>query len=117
MLYRIGTGREIAALQGTFSPAVIAHLQYCIDILDDAYGVDRDYLQYGGYSLLAETSDDIPGIREILDLDKHPCEWVKRLDGEYLSALYLLNDDYAVVVFLPVALAPLTLLNELEALL
>ena len=114
MFYRIGTGREISTLPKTFSPAVVAHLKHCIGILDESYGADRDYLQDGGYAVIVETADDLPYVREILDLDKHPCEWAKHLDGVYVSALYLLNDDYAVVAVLPFELAPAALKKELE---
>ena len=114
MLYRIGTVKEIRSLHGKFHEDVIEQLHYCTRTLDAAYGADRNYLQSGGYSLIAETANDLSGIREIIDLDKHPCEWADPLNGGFLSALYLLNDDYSVVVFMPIAIAPPTLLNELE---
>ena len=114
MLYRIGTVKEIQPLYGKFHEDVVKQLHYCTRTLDAAYGADRDYLQSGGYSLIAETTDDLSGIWEIIDFDTHPCEWADRLDGDFLSALYLLNDDFSVVVFMPIAIAPPTLLNELE---
>ena len=114
MLYRIGTVKEIRPLYGKFPEDVIEQLHYCTRTLDAAYGPDRDYLQSGGYSLIAETADDLSGIREIIDFDTHPCEWADRLDEAYLSALYLLNDDFSVVVFMPVAIAPPALISELE---
>jgi len=69
---------------------------------------------FSGYSLIAETADDLASIREIIDFDTHPCEWADRLDEEYLSALYLLNDEFSIVVFMPVTVAPPALLSELE---
>ena len=114
MLYRIGTVKEMRALYDKYHEDVIVQLYHCTKVLDDIYGAERNYLQSGGYSLIAETTDDLSGIREIIDLDTHPCEWADRLDGDYLSALYLLNDDFSVVVFMPVAIAPPTLLSELE---
>ena len=114
MLYRIGTVKEIKPLYDKFHEDVIAQLYHCTKVLDDIYGVERSYLQSGGYSLIVETAEDVLGIREIIDLDTHPCEWVDRLDEEYLSALYLLNDDFSVVVFMPIAVAPPALLKELE---
>ena len=114
MLYRIGTVKEMRPLYDKFHEDVIAQLYHCTKVLDDIYGAERDYLQSGGYSLIAETTDDLSGIREIIDFDTHPCEWADRLDGDYLSALYLLNDDFSVVVFMPIAIAPPTLLSELE---
>lgn len=114
MLYRIGTVKEMRPLYDKFHEDVIAQLYHCNKVLDDIYGAERDYLQSGGYSLIAETTDDLSGIWEIIDFDTHPCEWADRLDGDYLSALYLLNDDFSVVVFMPIAIAPPTLLSELE---
>lgn len=114
MLYRIGTGKELLPLQGKVPDAVMKQLRYCIDVLDEAYGADREYLHSGGYCLLAETKDDLPGICEIMDLDSYPHEWVKPLDGDYLSALYLLGDDFSIVVFLPRTIAPTALRKELE---
>ena len=114
MFYRIGTVKEMRPLYDRFREVVTDKLYYCTKVLDDIYGADRDYLQSGGYSLIAETADDLSGMREIIDFDTHPCEWVDRLDAEYLSALYLLNDDFSVVVFMPIAIAPTALLSELE---
>lgn len=114
MLYRIGTVKEIRPLYGKFHEDVIEQLHYCTRTLDASYGPDRDYLQSGGYSLIAETEEDFSGIRKIIDFDTHPCEWVDRLDGDFLSALFLLNDDYSIVVFIPIAIALPALLSELE---
>ena len=94
MFYRIGTSREIGALHGKFHPAVISHLKHCIGILDESYGAHRDCLQEGGYMAIAEIADDIPYIREILNLDKHPCEWAKYLDRVYVSLLKNLFQYY-----------------------
>ena len=58
MLYRIGTVKEIRSLYGKFHEDVIEQLHYCTRTLDEAYGSERDYLQAGGYSLIAETADE-----------------------------------------------------------
>ena len=113
MLYRIGTAKEIDCICDKFPSAVTEKLEHCTAVLDEAYGTNRNYLQSGGYSLLAENADDMVGIRKIIRED-HPCEWADRLDGDFLSALYLLNDDFSVVVFMPISIAPPTLLEELE---
>lgn len=63
--------KELLPLQGKVPDAVMTHLRYCIDVLDEAYGADREYLHSGGYCLLAETKDDLPGICEIMDLDSY----------------------------------------------
>ena len=43
----------------------------------------------------------------------HFPEWVEKVD-RYAAALYLLNDDFSVVLFVPLAIAPKAILNELE---
>ena len=114
MLYRIGTVKEIEAIRNKFPEAVIEQLHYCTKTLDDDYGADRDYLQSGGYSLLAENEQDLVGIKPIIDFDNHPCEWADPVGKEHLSALFLLNDNFSIVVFMPIAIAPTTLLSDLE---
>ena len=113
MLYRIGTMKEIEFIRSRFPGAVMKKLSHCTAVLDEAYGADRNYLQSGGYSLLAENMEDLAGIWKVINED-HPCEWADRLDGEFLSALYLMNDDFSIVVFMPVAIAPSAILSELE---
>lgn len=115
MLYRIGTVKEIRPLYDKFHEDVIAQMYHCTKVLDDIYGAERNYLQSGGYSLIAETLEDVSAIqKKIIDFDTHPCEWADPLGGDYLSALYLLNDDFSIVVFMPIAIAPPALLSELE---
>ena len=114
MLYRIGTVKEMEFLRAEFPAEVMKKLYHCTAVLDEAYGADRNYLQSGGYSLIAETLEDVSAIGETIGFDTHPCEWADPLDGGFLSALYLLNDDFSVVVFMPVAIAPPTLQSELE---
>ena len=110
----LGTTRECSALYSYLPQTVVGEVVRGIAVLQAEFGEDRNYYEVGGYSLIAETTDDLSGIREIIDFDTHPCEWADRLDGNYLSALYLLNDDFSVVVFMPIAIAPPTLLSELE---
>ena len=116
MLYKVGTVREIASLVRIFPEPVIRKLHYCTSVLDLEYGAERNYLEHGGYSLLAETKEDVCKIRELIDLDNHACEWADIVEGKcgFLSALYLLNDDFSIVVFMPLALAPENIKNELE---
>ena len=116
MLYRVGTAGEIPLVVPKFPPAVIQHLNACIVTLDQAYGEKRNYMESGGYSLLAESVGDVHQMEAIVNLYTHPCEWVNLLHGEedYLAALFLLNDDYSIVAYLPVNAAPETLRNGME---
>ena len=114
MLYKIGTVEEIHALHGIMPEGVLKKLYDCTVTLDKAYGTDRDYLECGGYSIIAENPSDVEEVTQIIDLLQHPCEWVDRESEGFLSALYLLNDDFSIVLFMPIAIAPVRLRNELE---
>lgn len=80
-------------------------------VLDAEYGSDRNYLESGGYSLIAETSEDIPRI----PINLNTPEWVTKIGSTgFLSALFILNDDFSIMVYLPIAIAPASIINELE---
>jgi len=110
---RIGNLEEVIALPDSLPRKVKHKLNEVICILDLAYGWDRDYLCTGGYCLLAESEEDLTELRTIIDLEEDPCEWVYEISG-YLTALYLLGDDFSVVVFIPASIAPKTLSERLE---
>lgn len=114
MLYRIGTEAEIRALDGCFPKGVIDQLTRCVRVLDCSYGSKRDYLVSGGYALLAEDRNDVSAICAVVDVEVCLYEWVERLDGGFLSILYLLNDDFAVVVFMPEECAPAAVFRNME---
>ena len=114
MLYRIGTEKEITEeVIRRLPEEVTRELLRSTIILDYEYGAERDSLLSGGYSLIAETSSDVEEMGEVIDFIEHPCEWAVSIQG-YVSALYLLNDDYSIVVFIPVGIAPEVLLEEAE---
>lgn len=110
MLYRIGTLEEIAKVSLLFPVEVTEKLTECITILDDAYGDNRDYLHIGGYALLAQTREDFSAIQDIIT---YPYEWIIPLH-DYLCILYLLGDDFSVVLFLPAAIAPDNIKKHLQ---
>ena len=115
MLYRIGTVRELQNL--SLPDVVYREILRCTEILDKEYGENRDYIQSGGYTIFCETKDDIEKVREIIDFERHPCEWADVLysDNEiFVSALYLLNDDYSLVVIMPAKDAPPAIQAEME---
>ena len=116
MLYRIGTEHEFPILANKLPERVLTEILRGIVILDAEYGADRDYLLEGGYSLIVESAEDISQIKKIINYDTHPCEWATRIgrDTGYLSALYLLNDDFSIMVYIPIAIAPDTILRDLE---
>lgn len=116
MLYRIGTEQELAILSNRLPERTFTDLVQCTVVLDAEYGEERDYLEVGGYSLVVETAEDLEEAKKIINYDTHPCEWAIHAGKGtgYIEALYLLNDDYSIMLFLPQAIAPDTILNDLE---
>lgn len=114
MLYCIGTYREATALPVAFPADVKQKLLCSTAYLDSEYGAKRNYLESGGYSLIAQTYEDLLKAKEVVDFEVHPCEWVNRLDGDFLSALFVINDDFTISLFMPVEIAPKAILKELE---
>lgn len=116
MLYKIGTQAELAALGIQLPDPTYTELYTSVMILDSEYGENRNYMESGGYSVVLESKEDLPELKRIVDYDAHPCEWATRISGNcgYLSALYLMNDDYAIMAFMPIDIAPDAILKDLE---
>lgn len=95
---------------------VMTELTRDIAILDCEYGENRNADLEGGYSVVVETADDLTELLKIVDYNHHPCEWVTRLgrDSGWSSTLFLMNDDYAFMVFMPIDILPEILLRQLE---
>lgn len=116
MLHKVQKIGQIQFLRSTLPECVIQTLMRHTSILNREYGANRNCLESGGYALVAETAKDVLAIRSTINYDTHPCEWAEAIgeNGEYISALYLLNDDYTILVLVPTAIAPNAILCELE---
>lgn len=116
LLYLVSQTQQIQTLRSTFPECVTQELMRHTSILNREYGANRNCLESGGYVLVAENTKDILSIKATIDYDTHPCEWAEAIGkkDEYVSALYLLNDDYAILVIVPTAAAPDAILRELE---
>ena len=116
MLYRIGTKAEVQTMQNKLPESVYKELLRCTAVLDEAYGAERNYVESGGYSLIAETDEDITEVKNIIDYENHLCEWLDLWEGspDYVTVLYLMNNDYSIVLFMPLAIIPNVIQKELE---
>ena len=115
MLRKYRTAAEVYASASDLPEEVFTELLRGAVVLDSEYGEDRDCNSSGGFSLVAETAEDLQQVKTILNYDTYPCEWVTRLGNSgYLSALYILNNDFSIMLFLPEAIAPYMLLKEIE---
>lgn len=113
MLHRVGTAAEALALDGTVPDDVHNDIVYGATILDSEYGSDRNYLVDGGYALIAYNRNDVEMALRIIG--DRLCEWVIKLGGSgWTSVLYLLGDDYVIVLYAPEAALPAALLNQME---
>lgn len=106
MLYRVGTVREAKTLKDHLPAGVYEKLVTVCSALDRTYGASRNYYTIGGYLAIAETMEDIEAFRTaIIDYTSHPCEWTSTVaNTDYLSALFVLNNDYAITLYAPNAL-------------
>lgn len=113
MLHRVGTAAEALALDGTVPDDVHNDIVYGAEILDSEYGAERNYLVDGGYALIAYNSNDVEMALRIIG--DRLCEWVVKLGvSGWTSTLYLLGDDYVIVLYAPEAALPAALLNQME---
>lgn len=105
MLYQIGTMDELSTTAISLPGPVLADLTRTIATLDREYGPLRDYLVVGGYSLIVEDEYDLAQLKQLIDYDTRPCEWVSEIvSSDYYSAVYVRNDDYAITVYAPASL-------------
>ena len=116
MLYKIGSSKDLAALPCALPDCVMTELACDIEILDREYGADRNWQESGGYSVIVETREDLRALNAIVDTEKHPCEWANRLsqNRDWLSTLFLFGDDFSIKVYMPVTIAPISILRDLE---
>ena len=111
MLYKIGTLNELSTTDLPVPQCVIERLKECIGILDDAYGKGRDYSKQGGYIVVAENYEDILSVKDLIDYENYPYEWIDKV-SDYIIAMYLLGDDFAIVLAMPVGITPNTILQK-----
>lgn len=111
----LGTTKECEALYGRLPQRVIGEVLRGLAILEAEFGIERDYFSSGGYSLIADTSEDLAKAREIFDDRLHKCEWSTKLgDSGFCSALYLLSNESSVMLYIPIALANDDILENME---
>ena len=115
MLHRIGHKKDVYSCGSTFPRRALTEVFIGLSILDETYGFLRDWETEGGYSILAETAEDVTAIKQYVDYDKHPPEWVTSISyTKIISALFIMNNDFSIMVYMPQEVAPQSLLNELE---
>lgn len=115
MLYRIGHKKDVRTCGCKFHKSALSEVYTGLMILDETYGYERDWENVGGYSILAETTEDVEAIKQYIDFEKHPPEWVTTISYTGItSSLFILNNDFSIIVYMPKEILPQSLLSELE---
>ena len=106
MLYELGTTKEVAMLPNHLPEQLLREVFTGLVVLDAEYGTNRDYRESGGFSLIAETREDLPALNEIINTNIHAPEWATHIGKTgFVSALYIMNDDFSIMVYLPLEIA------------
>ena len=106
MVYFIGTTKEVSKLEGHLPRCLVDEVCRGVVVLDAEMGEDRDYFTEGGYSLIVQTAEDLQLVKERFDPTQNLCEWATRIsDTGYVSALYILNNEFTLLLYLPLELA------------
>ena len=100
MVFKLGTVEDMKMLP-QLEPSLRDYIKYLLLVLDSEYGIDRDIDNNdGGYVVFVteNTSDD--EITEVFDFKNHSVEYVE-IGETYSTAVYLLNNEYIVMLIMP----------------
>ena len=110
-MHVIKTTAEAWQLAGEVPEEVLTELIRGAAVLEAEYGDG----EAGGYAIVIQSDADMEEAKDLLDYSTMICEWATRLgDSGYLSALYILDNEFSVVLYMPISLAPDNILLELE---
>lgn len=115
MLYRLTNKKDLETLPSGIIQAIGEDITISLELLEREYGSQRNSDESGGYVLLAETVADLEQVKTIVNIDTHPCEYAEYagVAQNYVVAVYQLNNDYGIDLYLPLAIVPDVLKEEL----
>ena len=112
MIYIVGNAKQAIKARTMLPKDVSEELISTSIALDRAYGAERNCLEVGGYSVIIDDTGDLLMLSSIVDYNSHPAEETKKVGG-YIIAVYIFNNDYSIALFVPTAIAPDSILNDL----
>lgn len=113
MVYKIGNIKDLESLPSMDDVTTTTLYEYA-KVLTYEYGEDRDIDHSdGGYILYATEGTPAEDIKEYFDYTQNTIEYVNR-SGHICSAMYLLTNDFAVVIVLSIADAPKEITDAFE---
>lgn len=94
---------QLEELKEKYLKEILKEAEEIITLLDNNYGVNRDVdKDLGGYIALLESKEDVAEIKanSIKGLLPEYTDIIKSDDGiNYYSSLFLVSNDYSIVVF------------------
>ena len=102
-MIKIYKQEQLEDVKQKYSKEMIKEAEEIIILLDENYGIYRDVdKDLGGYIALLESREDVTEIKanRIKGLLPEYTDIIKSDDGiDYYSSLFLLSNDYSIVVF------------------
>ena len=113
MIYKIGNLTDLGSLP-LMADTALEILYHHAKTLSVEYGENRNIEESdGGYVLYATPGTSNEELKACFDVSKHTPEYVNTY-GSLCEAVYLLNNDFAVVTIMSIADAPTEILNEID---
>ena len=110
MVYKLGTIDDMKMLP-QLEPNLRDYIKYLLLVLDTEYGTDRDIDNNdGGYVVFVTGNTSDYEITEVFDFKNHSVEYVE-IGETYSTAVYLLNNEYTVMLIMPTDELPEELRN------
>ena len=113
MVYKIGNVSDLEELP-QLEDTALELLYHYASVLTTEYGAEREVdHDDGGFLLYATSGTSAEDIKPFFDFSKAVAESVDRF-GELLTAMFLLNNEYAVTIVMSASDAPQEFINMLE---
>lgn len=117
MVYKLGNLKDLESLP-PMDKITYGVLWEFTSVLTNEYGENRDIdNDAGGFVLYATPGTSPEEIKAVFDFSAHTIEYVNRtLQAEppICSALYILNNDFAVVIVMSISDAPKEITDNFE---
>ena len=102
MMVKLYKKEQLVKLKEKYSKEMLKEAEEIIRLLDENYSENRELEDMGGHITILESKEDVAEIKanSIKGLLPEYTDIIKSDDGiDYYSSLFLLSDDYSVVVF------------------
>ena len=100
MVFKLGTVEDMKILP-QLEPSLRDYIKYLLLVLDTEYSTDRDIDNNdGGYVVFVTEDTPMNEIKEAFDYTRHTVECVE-VGEAYSTAVYLLNNEYTVMLIMP----------------